>query len=55
VDDTGERDEWITEMLPPRGVGYFKIITLTVEQKESIETYLRCFAPWVLGKGLTNE
>jgi hypothetical protein len=48
VDDREGWDEWITEMLPPRGVGYFKDITLTPEQAESIETYLRCFAPWVL-------
>jgi hypothetical protein len=55
VDDREDWDEWITEMLPPRGVGYFKDITLTPEQEESIETYLRCFAPWVLGEGLTDE
>lgn len=55
VDNTDQWDEWLVEMLPPRGTGYFKDITLTVEQEESVETYLRCFAPWVLGTNLTEE
>jgi hypothetical protein len=55
VDDTEEWDEWLAETLPPRGEGYYKDITLTPEQEESIETYLRCFVPWVLGSNLTEE
>lgn len=30
-------------------------ITLTREQVDEIDTYLRCFAPWVLGTNLTEE
>jgi len=30
-------------------------VLLTHEEADLIDTYLRCFAPWVLGKGLTNE
>ncbi len=48
VDNTDEWDEWPVDKLPPKGKGYFRDITLTPEQEESIETYLRCFAPWVL-------
>ena len=55
VDNTDEWDEWLMDKLPPKGMGYFRDIALTPEQEESIETYLRCFAPWVLGEGLTNE
>ena len=55
VDSTDEWDEWPVDKLPPKGRGYFKDITLTPEEEESIETYLRCFAPWVLGTNLTEE
>jgi hypothetical protein len=30
-------------------------VILTLEEVNLVETYLRCFAPWVLGKGLTDE
>lgn len=30
-------------------------IHLTREQVNNVETYLRCFAPWVLGEGLTQN
>lgn len=40
--------------------GAFNDVQLTLEQANEIETYLRCFAPWVLPsrseeEGLTNE
>lgn len=40
--------------------GQWGDVTLTREQVNEIETYLRCFAPWVLASrseegGLTNE
>ena len=55
VDGKDQWDEWPVDKLPPKGRGYFKDITLTPEQEESIDTYLRCFVPWVLVEGLTNE
>ena len=30
-------------------------IHLTRAQVNEVETYLRCFAPWVLGEGLTHD
>lgn len=53
--DARQWDAWYYDKLPPKGTGVCNDITLTPEEEESIETYLRCFAPWVLGKGLTNE
>lgn len=44
--------------LPPterRLVGCWDDIRLTREQVNEIEAYLQCFAPWVLGEGLTDE
>jgi hypothetical protein len=38
-----------------RRVGYFKDITLTIEQAEVIDNYIQCFAPWVLGYSLTKQ
>ena len=38
-----------------RILGNWGDVPLTFEEADLIDTYLRCFAPWVLGKGLTNE
>lgn len=37
-----------------RGVtGYWDDVNLSREDMDQIETYLKCFAPWVLGEDLT--
>ena len=53
--DARQWDVWYYYQLPPKGTGVCNDITLTPEQEESIETYLRCFVPWVLGRNLTEE
>jgi len=35
--------------------GRWSDIHLTRDQVNNVETYLRCFAPWVLGETLTGE
>ncbi len=45
--DDAQWDIWYHNKLA-KGAGVLNCITLTPEQEESIETYLRCFAPWVL-------
>lgn len=35
--------------------GRWSDVMLTSEEVNLVETYLRCFAPWVLGEGLTEE
>ena len=50
-----------TELLPNQAPKYRRLrgqwddVRLTLIQVNEIETYLRCFAPWVLGRGLTEE
>jgi hypothetical protein len=41
---------------PPRSkLTHFGDIELSREEAQEIETYLRIFAPWVLGKSLTTK
>jgi len=43
---------------PPRHThmyGQWGQLSLTRKQVDEINTYLRCFAPWVLGSNLTEE
>ena len=43
----------LDESLPPldrRWTGYWHDVDLTVDDVETIELYLRCFAPWVMEK-----
>jgi hypothetical protein len=59
----GNMNEWDIFSLPVRDneQAYGKIrgnwgdVPLIPEEADLIDTYLRCFVPWVLGKGLTNE
>jgi hypothetical protein len=34
--------------------GYFTDVFLTEPEMQQVDAYLRCFAPWTLGKGLTD-
>lgn len=43
----------LDEFMPPldrRWTGYWQDVDLTVGDVDTIETYLRCFAPWVMEK-----
>lgn len=43
----------LDESLPPldrRWTGYWHDVDLTMNDVDTIETYLRCFAPWVMEK-----
>jgi hypothetical protein len=60
----GNMDEWDVFTLPVRDNrrGHSgKILSnwgdapLTFEEADLIDTYLQCFAPWVLGSNLTEE
>ena len=59
---SGNMNEWDIFTLPVRDneQAYGKIrgnwgdVPLIPEEADLIDTYLRCFAPWVLGEGLTN-
>ena len=59
----GNMNEWDIFTLPVRDneQAYGKIrgnwgdVPLIPEEADLIDTYLRCFVPWVLGEGLTNE
>lgn len=59
----GNRNEWDIFKLPLRDnnevdneiYGKWNDVILTHEEVNLVETYLRCFAPWVLGEGLTEE
>ena len=60
---SGNMNEWDIFTLPVRDneQAYGKIrgnwgdVPLIPEEADLIDTYLRCFVPWVLGEGLTNE
>jgi hypothetical protein len=59
----GNVGEWDVFKLPLRDNdeahskirGNWGDVPLIPEEVDLIETYLRCFVPWVLGEGLTNE
>lgn len=34
--------------------GYFTDVLLTELEMQQVDAYLRCFAPWTLGEGLTD-
>ena len=34
--------------------GYFMDVLLTELEMQQVDAYLRCFAPWTLGEGLTD-
>ena len=66
----GNMNEWDVFTLPVRGnreagqslapkhrriLGNWGDVPLIPEEADLIDTYLRCFAPWVLGSNLTEE